>query len=181
MEHKKMTSSESFYAEKMQELQKQMNSVKNAINTNSKVVAFMNSPIGQYLDERPFLSLSLLVFIAMAAVPLGLFLTMIVGTAVVACLGVIILEGIVVAVGGVTLLCILCGLVILSFGVSGVLSISYFAISSILNYVHRARLSQNVSRQSQPRSETTEEQPPMIVSKDANYDEQERSPKSHLL
>ncbi|XP_018417800.1 PREDICTED: promethin [Nanorana parkeri] len=166
-----MTSSESFYGEKMQELQKQLNSVKQAINTNSKVVAFMNSPVGQYLDEHPFVSLSLLVFISLSAVPLGLFLTVIVGTAVIACLGVIILEGIVIAVGGVTLLCVLCGLVILSFGVSGVLSISYFAISSILNYIHKARLSKNDSRQSQPYSKTAEQQPSVNAFKDTTRDE----------
>lgn len=165
-----MTSSESFYAEKMQELQKQLNSVKKAINTNSKVIAFMNSPFGQYLEERPFISLSLLVFVALSAVPFGLFLIMIVGTAVIACLGVIIIEGIVIAVGGVTLLCVLCGLVILSFGVSGVLSISYFAISSILNYMHKARLSRNDSHQSQPCSKLAEEHPPVNASKDITHD-----------
>ncbi|XP_040212780.1 lipid droplet assembly factor 1 [Rana temporaria] len=165
-----MTSSESFYAEKMQELQKQLNSVKKAINTNSKVIAFMNSPFGQYLEERPYISLSLLVFVALSAVPCGLFLIMIVGTAVIACLGVIIIEGIVVAVGGVTLLCVLCGLVILSFGVSGVLSVSYFAISSILNYMHKARLSRNDSHQSRLGSTVAEERPPVNASKDSTHD-----------
>ncbi|XP_073504062.1 lipid droplet assembly factor 1 isoform X2 [Phyllobates terribilis] len=87
-----MASPETTSGEKMNELQKQINSVMSRINNNSKVVAFMNSPVGQYLDERPFLSLSLLVFIALSAVPVGLFLTVIAGTAVTACLGVIILE-----------------------------------------------------------------------------------------
>ncbi|CAI9595263.1 unnamed protein product [Staurois parvus] len=130
----------------------------------------MNSPIGQYLEEHPFMSLSLLVFVALSAVPFGLFLTMIVGTAVIACLGVIIIEGIVIAVGGVTLLCVLCGLVILSFGVSGVLSISYFAISSILNYIHTARFLQKDPRQSQPCSKLAEDQPPVSGSKVTTYD-----------
>ncbi|XP_072275028.1 lipid droplet assembly factor 1 isoform X1 [Pyxicephalus adspersus] len=88
-----MTSYESFYAEKMRELQRQLDTVKQTINTNSKVIAFMNSPVGQYLDKRPFISLSLLVFIALSAVPFGMFLTVMVGTAVIACLGVIIIEG----------------------------------------------------------------------------------------
>ncbi|XP_075035816.1 lipid droplet assembly factor 1 isoform X2 [Mixophyes fleayi] len=88
-----MTHSEGLCKEKMQELQKQVNSLMQSINNNSKVVAFMNSPVGQYLDERPFMSLSLLVFVALSAVPVGLFLTVIAGTAVTACLGVIIIEG----------------------------------------------------------------------------------------
>ncbi|XP_063790492.1 lipid droplet assembly factor 1 [Pseudophryne corroboree] len=149
-----MAHSESLCKEKMQDLQKQLSSVMHTINNNSKVVAFMNSPVGQYLDERPFMSLALLVFIALAAVPIGLFLTVIAGTAVVACLGVIIIEGVVVAVGGVLLLCVLCGLAILSFGVSGVLSVCYLAVSSILNYMHTSRLSLKVSERSQPSSQS---------------------------
>ncbi|XP_053327639.1 lipid droplet assembly factor 1 isoform X2 [Spea bombifrons] len=136
----RMSNPESFYREKMQELQKQMNSVMLAINNNSKVAAFMNSPIGQYLDERPFMSLALLIFIALSAVPVGLFLTVIAGTAVVTCLGVIIIEGIIISVGGIALLCVLCGLVILSFGVSGILSVCYIAVSAILNYMHTSRM-----------------------------------------
>ncbi|XP_075035814.1 lipid droplet assembly factor 1 isoform X1 [Mixophyes fleayi] len=143
-----MTHSEGLCKEKMQELQKQVNSLMQSINNNSKVVAFMNSPVGQYLDERPFMSLSLLVFVALSAVPVGLFLTVIAGTAVTACLGVIIIEGIVIVVGGVLLLCVLCGLAILSFGVSGILSVCYLAVSSILNYMHTSRLSSKVSDRS---------------------------------
>ncbi|CAN2390939.1 Promethin, partial [Pristimantis euphronides] len=88
-----MASPETTGGEKMQELQRQINSVMKTINNNSKVVAFMNSPAGQYLEECPFLTLSLLVFVALSAVPVGLFLTVIAVTAVTACLGVIILEG----------------------------------------------------------------------------------------
>ncbi|KAM8961375.1 lipid droplet assembly factor 1 [Pelodytes ibericus] len=135
----RMSQPESVYREKMQELQKQLNSVMQTINTNSKVVAFMNSPVGQYLDERPFMSFSLLIFIALSAVPVGLFLALVAGTLIATCLGVIIIEGIVIAVGGIALLCVLGGLVILAFGVSGVLTIAYTAVSSILNYMHTSR------------------------------------------
>lgn len=127
----------------MQEIQKQLNAVMQTINNNSKVVAFMNSPIGQYLDEHPYVSLSLLIFVVLSTLPVGVFLSVIVGTAVAACLGVIALEGIIIAVGGLALLCVLCGLIVLSFGVSGVVSVCYVAVSSILNYMHTARLSKN--------------------------------------
>ncbi|MEE6497723.1 hypothetical protein FKM82_002820 [Ascaphus truei] len=89
-----MTNPEGLYHEKIQDFQKQLNSVMETINSNSKVVAFMNSPFGQYLDEHPFVSLSLLVFAALSAVPVGLFMVLIVGTAITACLGVIIIEGV---------------------------------------------------------------------------------------
>uniref|UniRef100_A0A8C5QVF9 Lipid droplet assembly factor 1 n=1 Tax=Leptobrachium leishanense TaxID=445787 RepID=A0A8C5QVF9_9ANUR len=138
----RMTNSEGFYREKMQDLQKQLNSVMQTINNNSKVVAFMNSPVGQYLDEHPYVSLSLLIFVVLSMLPVGIFLSVVAGTAVAACLGVLALEGIVIAVGGLALLCVLGGLIILSFGVSGIVSICYVAISSILNYMHAARLSQ---------------------------------------
>lgn len=153
----------------MQELQKQINSVMKTINNNSKVVAFMNSPVGQYLDERPYLSLSLLVFIALSAVPVGLFLTVIAGTAVTACLGVIILEGVVIAVCGVALLCVLCGLAILSFGVSGVLSVCYMAISSILNYMHTSRLVSRTSNQTHPDAQAEDCHMGRKVSKDSTH------------
>ncbi|KAM4697989.1 lipid droplet assembly factor 1 [Rhinophrynus dorsalis] len=146
-----MANPESMYRERMQELQKQLNSVMQTINNNSKVIAFLNSPFGQYLDEHPFMSLSLVVFIALSAVPVGLFLILIAGTAIAACLGVVILEGIVLSVGGIALLCVLCGLAVLSFGVSGVLSICYVAASSILNYVHSYRLSVAASNPSRCR------------------------------
>ncbi|MEE6497722.1 hypothetical protein FKM82_002820 [Ascaphus truei] len=134
-----MTNPEGLYHEKIQDFQKQLNSVMETINSNSKVVAFMNSPFGQYLDEHPFVSLSLLVFAALSAVPVGLFMVLIVGTAITACLGVIIIEGVVISVGGIALVCVLCGLAVLAFGVSGVLSFCYVAVSSILNYMHTSR------------------------------------------
>ncbi|XP_069839894.1 lipid droplet assembly factor 1 isoform X2 [Dendropsophus ebraccatus] len=162
-----MASPESARGEKMQELQNRINSVMKTINNNSKVVAFMNSPVGQYLDERPFLSLSLLVFIALAAVPLGVFLTVIAGTAVISCLGVIVLEGVVVAVCGVALLCVLCGLIILSFGVSGVLSLCYLAFSSILNYMHTSRLLSRTPNRTHPDSQAGDSHTAQKVSKDS--------------
>ncbi|XP_053551018.1 lipid droplet assembly factor 1 [Bombina bombina] len=136
-----MTNPESFYREKIQEMQKQLNSIMQTINSNSKVVAFMNSPFGQYLEEHPFVSFTLVVFVALSAVPVGLFLSLIAGTAIAACLGVIILEGIVISVGGIALLCFLCGLAVLAIGVSSVLSVCYVVMSSIINYMHAGRLS----------------------------------------
>nr|XP_033770958.1 promethin isoform X2 [Geotrypetes seraphini] len=100
----------------------------------TSVVAFLNSPIGQYLNEHPCVALTLLVFFAMSAIPIGLFLLLIIGTAVTACVGVIIIEGIVISVGGIALLCVLCGLAALSIAISGVLCVCYLALSSLINY-----------------------------------------------
>lgn len=60
-----------------------------------QVVAFMNSRVGQYLDDHPFVALSLLMFIAVSAIPVAFFLIFVVTTAVMACIGVIVVEGII--------------------------------------------------------------------------------------
>ncbi|NXM62199.1 T159A protein, partial [Illadopsis cleaveri] len=118
----------------MQELQKQWHSMMQTIHSNANVVAFMNSRVGQYLDDHPFIALSLLMFVAVSAIPVGFFLVFVVTTAVIACIGVIVMEGVVIAIGGIALLCVLCGLGALSLGVSGVLSVSYVALSTLVNY-----------------------------------------------
>ncbi|NWX57729.1 T159A protein, partial [Promerops cafer] len=121
-------------SKEMQELQKQWHAVMQTIHSNANVVAFMNSRVGQYLDDHPFVALSLLLFIAVSALPVGFFLVFVVTTAVMACIGVIVMEGVVIAIGGIALLCVLCGLGALSLGVSGVLSVSYVALSTLVNY-----------------------------------------------
>ncbi|NXN35962.1 TM159 protein, partial [Rhinoptilus africanus] len=123
----------------MQELQKQWHSIVQSIHSNSNVVAFMNSRVGQYLDDHPFIALSLLMFIAVSAVPVAFFLIFVVTTAIMACIGVIVMEGVVIAMGGIALLCVLCGLGALSLGVSGVLSICYVVLSTLVNYWYASR------------------------------------------
>ncbi|NWR69558.1 T159A protein, partial [Centropus unirufus] len=121
-------------SEEMQELEKQWRSVVQSLHSNSNVVAFMNSHVGQYLDDHPFVALSLLVFIAVSAIPVAFFLIFVVTTAVMACIGVVVMEVVVIAIGGITLLCVLCGLGALSLGVSGILSVCYVAVSTLVNY-----------------------------------------------
>uniref|UniRef100_A0A8C9CBE3 Lipid droplet assembly factor 1 n=1 Tax=Phocoena sinus TaxID=42100 RepID=A0A8C9CBE3_PHOSS len=75
-----------------QELQRRVSLLIAAVQSNSKVVAFMKSPVGQYLDRHPFLTLTLLVFAAVSAVPVGCFLLLVVLTSLAAFLGVILLE-----------------------------------------------------------------------------------------
>ncbi|NXG34842.1 T159A protein, partial [Dromaius novaehollandiae] len=121
-------------SKEMQELQKQWHSMVQSIHSNSNVVAFMNSRFGQYLDDHPFVALSLLMFVAVSAIPVAFFLIFVVTTAIMACIGVIIMEGVVISIGGIALLCVLCGLGALSLGVSGVLSVCYVVLSTLVNY-----------------------------------------------
>ncbi|NXI57158.1 T159A protein, partial [Chloroceryle aenea] len=126
-------------SKEMRELQKQWHTVVQSIHSNANVVAFMNSRVGQYLDDHPFVALSVLMFIAVAAIPVAFFLIFIVTTAIMACISVIVMEGVVIAIGGIALLCVLCGLSALSLGVSGVLSICYIVLSTLVNYWYASR------------------------------------------
>jgi len=60
-----------------------------------QVVAFMNSRLGLYLDDHPFVALSLLMFVAVSTIPVAFFLIFVVTTVIMACVGVIVMEGIV--------------------------------------------------------------------------------------
>ncbi|TKC36100.1 hypothetical protein EI555_007489 [Monodon monoceros] len=108
-----------------QELQRRVSLLIASVQSNSKVVAFMKSPVGQYLDRHPFLTLTLLVFSAVSAVPVGCFLLLVVLTSLAAFLGVILLEGLVISVGSLSLLCVLCGLGFVSLIMSGTIIVSY--------------------------------------------------------
>ncbi|XP_036165373.1 lipid droplet assembly factor 1 isoform X1 [Myotis myotis] len=130
----------------LQELQRKLSLLIESVQNNSKkkrkinrkiypwVVAFMKSPVGQYLDRHPFAALTLLVFVVMSAVPVGFFLLLVVLTSLAALVGVMLLEGLVISVGGVALLCVLCVLVFVSLSVSGTIIVSYVAMSSLINY-----------------------------------------------
>nr|XP_027796708.1 lipid droplet assembly factor 1 [Marmota flaviventris]XP_027796709.1 lipid droplet assembly factor 1 [Marmota flaviventris] len=124
----------------LQELQKKLSLLLESFQNNSKVVAFMKSPMGQYLDRHPFLALTLLVFIAVSAVPVGFFLLLVVFTSLAALVGVILLEGLVISVGGLSLLCVLCGLGFVSVAMSGTIMVSYMVVSSLISFWFSPRL-----------------------------------------
>lgn len=116
-----------------QDLQRKLSLLIESIQNNSKVVAFMKSPVGQYLDRHPFAAFTLLVFIALSAVPVGFFLFLVVLTSLAAFVGVILLEGLVISVGGLSLLCVLCGLGFVSLVISATIIASHVVVSSLIN------------------------------------------------
>nr|KAF6442614.1 transmembrane protein 159 [Rousettus aegyptiacus] len=117
-----------------EELQRKLSLLIESIQNNSKMVAFLKSPVGQCLDRHPFVGLASLVFVAVSAVPVGFFLLLVVLTSLAAFVGVIVLEGLVIFVGGLSLLCVLCGLGFVSLAVSGTIVVSYMVVSSLVNY-----------------------------------------------
>ncbi|XP_020375261.2 lipid droplet assembly factor 1 [Rhincodon typus] len=133
----KMSNSEGLpLAREMQDLQNRFNAMMHTINSNSKVAAFMSTSVGQYLDDHPFLALLLLIFTIMAAVPVGLFLIFAVITSLLACIGFIVMEGLMLSIGGVVLLCFLCGLVLISLIITSFLAVCFFTFSTTMNYYH---------------------------------------------
>lgn len=118
----------------LEEMQKKLCLLIESVQAHSKVTAFMKSPVGQYLDRHPFLTLALLIFVAVSAIPVGFFLFLVVLTSLAAFVGVILLEGLVISVGGLSLLCVLCGLCFVSFVLSGTVIMSYLVTSSFINY-----------------------------------------------
>uniref|UniRef100_A0A8I6A4Z9 Lipid droplet assembly factor 1 n=1 Tax=Rattus norvegicus TaxID=10116 RepID=A0A8I6A4Z9_RAT len=100
----------------------------------SKVVAFMKSPVGRFLDRHPFLVLTVLMFVTMSAIPVGFFLLIVVLTSLGALMGAILLEGLVISVCGLSLLCILCGLGFVSLALSGITMMSYVVVSCLMSY-----------------------------------------------
>ncbi|XP_047390325.1 lipid droplet assembly factor 1 [Sciurus carolinensis] len=124
----------------LQELQRKLSLLLESFQNNSKVVAFTKSPVGQYLDRHPFLALTVLVFIAVSAVPVGIFLLLVVFTSLAALVGVILLEGLVISVGGLSLLCVLCGLGFVSVAMSATIMASYMVISSLISFWFSPRL-----------------------------------------
>ncbi|XP_012866922.1 PREDICTED: promethin isoform X1 [Dipodomys ordii] len=118
----------------LQELQRKLSLLIKSFQNNSKVVAFMKSPVGQYLDRHPFLALAVLVFVAMSAIPVGFFLLFVVLTSLLALVGVVLLEGLVISVGGLALLCVLCGVGFVSLTLSGMILVTYMVASSFISY-----------------------------------------------
>ncbi|XP_052569038.1 lipid droplet assembly factor 1 [Peromyscus californicus insignis] len=118
----------------LQELQRKLCLVLESFQSNSKVVAFMKSPVGRYLDKHPFLALTMLMFVSMSAIPVGFFLLIVVLTSLGALMGAIILEGLIISVCGLSLLCILCGLGFLSLAMSGIAMMSYVVVSCLMSY-----------------------------------------------
>nr|XP_043907332.1 lipid droplet assembly factor 1-like isoform X2 [Solea senegalensis] len=94
----------------------------------------MNSRCGQYLSSHPFLALAVMLFSAMAALPVGLFLIFALVTVITSTVGFVFFEVFVLFAGMLTLLCVLSGLAIVSVIVSFILMAFYTTISNILMY-----------------------------------------------
>uniref|UniRef100_A0AAZ3SRQ7 Promethin n=1 Tax=Oncorhynchus tshawytscha TaxID=74940 RepID=A0AAZ3SRQ7_ONCTS len=103
------------------------------------VAELMNTSMGQYLNGHPFLALAVFVFGAMATVPIVIFLTFATVTFIGATVGFVLLEVFLLSLGGVSLLCVLSALAILSILVSLVLGACYITSYNVLNFYYSQR------------------------------------------
>lgn len=101
-----------------------------------KISQLMNTRTGQYLSSHPVLGLTVLLFSAIAALPVGLFLTFALVTFVMSVVGVVFFEAFLLFVGGLSLLCVLSGIALFSVVVSFIVYVFYITISYVLRYYY---------------------------------------------
>ncbi|KAM9346724.1 lipid droplet assembly factor 1-like [Symphorus nematophorus] len=104
----------------------------NRIYDDPRVSQLMNTRVGQYLSSHPVIALTVMLFGAMAALPVGLFLTFALVTIIMSAVGFVFFEGFLLFVGGLALLCVLSGIALFSVVVSFIFNVFYITISNIL-------------------------------------------------
>ncbi|XP_070704759.1 lipid droplet assembly factor 1-like [Pempheris klunzingeri] len=116
----------------------------NHLYDDPKVAQLMNTRLGQYLSSHPVLALTVLLFSAMAVLPVGFFLLFALVTVIMMAVGFVFFEAFLLCVGGLTLLCVLSGIAFLSVMVSFIFNVFYITISNILSryYPHLTKQGQ---------------------------------------
>ncbi|XP_029294070.1 promethin-like [Cottoperca gobio] len=116
-----------------------------------KVAQLINTRIGQYLSSHPFLALIVLMFGAMAALPVGMFLSFALVTIIMSAVGFVFFEVFLLIVGGLTLLSVLSGIALFSVMVSVAVNVLYIPISNVLR-----RYYQNLTKQDKVQEKESE-------------------------
>ncbi|KAG8006977.1 Promethin [Nibea albiflora] len=104
----------------------------NYLYNDPKVSQLMNTRMGQYLSSHPALSLAVLLFSVMAALPVGLFLSFALVTIIMSAVGFVFFEAFLLFVGGLSLLCVLSAIALFSVVVSFIAKVLYIAVSNLL-------------------------------------------------
>ncbi|XP_072771855.1 lipid droplet assembly factor 1-like [Nerophis lumbriciformis] len=124
----------------MQQLWEGWTTVSDQVYSNPKVTLLMNSRVGQYLSGRPVLALAVFFFCVTAAVPVGIFLAFAVATAIMSAVSLVFLEGFLLSVAAITLLCVLSGLAFFSVMMSAIFAAFYVTVSSLINFYHTSQM-----------------------------------------
>ncbi|XP_041852440.1 lipid droplet assembly factor 1-like [Melanotaenia boesemani] len=123
----------------------------NRLRDDPRVAQVMSTRIGQYISSHPSLALTLLLFSAMAALPVGVFLTFAIVTVVISVVGFVFFEVFLLSVGGLALLSVLGGIAFFSVLASVVINVFFIAIPSLLrrNYPHLTKRGVNHEKESE--------------------------------
>uniref|UniRef100_A0A3B5R5C6 Transmembrane protein 159 n=1 Tax=Xiphophorus maculatus TaxID=8083 RepID=A0A3B5R5C6_XIPMA len=104
----------------------------NRLQEDPKIAQVISTKVGQYLRSRPFLALALLLFSAMAALPVGVFLLFALITIVMSVVGFVFFEVFLLFIGGMTLLSVLSGIALFSLVVSVIVTGVFVTIPNLL-------------------------------------------------
>ncbi|XP_029626669.1 promethin isoform X1 [Salmo trutta] len=148
------------------QLRGSLSSMMDSLYYDPKVAELMNTSMGQFLNGHPFLALAVLVFGAMATVPIGIFLTFATVTFIGATVGLVLLEVFLLSLGGVSLLCVLSALAILAILVSLVLGACYITSYNVLNFYYSQRVSRYRVTRLEPATNIT------VMEQDGEEDEE---------
>ncbi|KAM9393646.1 lipid droplet assembly factor 1-like isoform 2-T2 [Pholidichthys leucotaenia] len=102
------------------------------LRDDPKVAPVLNTGIGQYLISQPFLALAVLLFSAIAALPVGIFLTFALVTIIMSVVGFVFFEAFLLFIGGLSLLCVLIGIALFSVLASVIINAVYATIFNLL-------------------------------------------------
>ncbi|XP_043955610.1 lipid droplet assembly factor 1-like isoform X2 [Gambusia affinis] len=121
-----------------QQLRERWLTLMNRLQEDPKIAQVISTKAGQYLRSRPFLALALLLFSAMAALPVGLFLFFALITIVMSVVGFVFFEVFLLFVGGMTLVSVLSGIALFSLVVSVIVTGVFVTIPNLLkrSYPH---------------------------------------------
>ncbi|XP_022043470.2 lipid droplet assembly factor 1 isoform X1 [Acanthochromis polyacanthus] len=128
------------------------------LQEDPRVSVMLNSRVGQYLSRRPFSALALVLFVAMAALPVGLFLTFALVTITMSVVGFVFFEGFLLFVAGVTLLCVLSAIAFFSVLVSVISNALFLTASGLLNLYGSDLTKQKIQKKEGEASAEEEEQ-----------------------
>ncbi|XP_037332905.2 lipid droplet assembly factor 1-like [Pungitius pungitius] len=103
------------------------------IYADSRVEKLMDTRAGQYLSSHPFIALNVLLFGAVAALPVGLFLSFALLTLIMSAVGFLCFEALLLSAGGLTLLSVLPGIALFSVIVSVIFNALYVTTYNILS------------------------------------------------
>lgn len=103
----------------------------NQFRGDPRVAWLLNTRLGQYLQQHPVYGLTVLLFSAMAALPVGLFVIFALVTLVMSAVGFVFFEVFLLVVAGLTLLFTLSGLAAFSVVASFIFSTIYMISTNI--------------------------------------------------